>query len=142
MKNPRPLIMDFSQQEIISTYFDGISKPNASLRKRKRSRFASPDWSILQSYLFSWIYLNQSTPNGNTFREHIKHIAFHIWVYLTMQDRVIIKLEGTEQENDNVWLRDLRGWWLKTEGKFPRDYEAWLKTYEWSLPGACTLFIC
>lgn len=121
---------DISQKEMVSVYFDEVDRSVVSQSKGKNHLFAAPDWSLMESYLFPWILVNNGEHDQHfrLGRLHIKHIAFRIWEYLASEGRVTLKYGDGVVEPENVPLGDLRGWWLESDGMLPLGYSHWVQT--------------
>src|SRR5947207_11675129 len=108
---------------MVKLYFDCAHRTMVS-QSKKNYVFATPDWSLLEPYLFPWIRSHTFDSVGLA-RNQIKHVAFRIWEYLTTEGRIVTKYEEEQGHHRNVPLGDVRAWWLQTDGKFPPNYEAW-----------------
>src|SRR5271170_2093061 len=84
---------DLAQKDMVSLYFDDIDRTVVSQSKSKTHQFATPDWSLMETYLFPWIRVNVGNPQLTLTRIHIKHVAFRIWEYLSNRGDVVIKYE-------------------------------------------------
>jgi hypothetical protein len=122
---------DLAQKEIVQLYFNDIDRTVVSQSKSKAHVFALPDWSVMEEYLFPWICYNMDN-NLTPSRIHIKHIAFRIWEYLVQRGDTEVK---SDDDEDNVPLGDVRGWWWEVDGDMPRMYEDWKANYNRSIPG-------
>jgi hypothetical protein len=125
---------DLPQKDMVALYFDDIDRTVVSQSKSKSHVFAAPDWSIMEPYLFPWIHVNSTISHFVLTRNHIKHMAFRIWEYLAIQERVDIK-HDEDSGQENIPLGDIRGWWWETDGDFPRNYDAWFSDYDGHIPG-------
>lgn len=136
----RPPASELSQKDMVELYFDNIDRSIVSQSKSKHV-FAAPDWTLMHVYLFPWIHVHTTNTQFHPTRKHIKHIAFRIWEYLVSDGRVVIKHDDRTRQSHNIPLGDVRGWWLETDGDYPRGYKQWLESYDGTVPGVLFLSI-
>lgn len=135
-KKSQRVSLDLEYKEMATLYFDNINKTIISQSKKRPHLFASPDWSLMESYLFPWIQIITSDSPVSLTRMHIKHIAFRILECLVSQDRVVVKHKMCPPDFINVPLGEMRGWWLHTDGDMPPTYDRWCASQtEQHVPG-------
>jgi len=114
---------DMSQLVLSKLYFDDIDRSVCSQSKAHPHRFLPPVWSILETYLFPWIFYNAHVPHVGV--HHIKHVAYRIWEQLTRSG----KIQLSDYHGNNVPLGEVRGWWWEIDGVMPRGYQQWARTW-------------
>jgi|SRR5579862_4974217 len=122
---------DLAQKEMVEIYFDNVDRTVVSQSKGNGHAFAPPNWSLMESYIFPWIRVNNPIHNGTISRVHIKHVAFRITEYLATKGLLKIKYTVEEMERDptlkNVAMGEVRGWWWESDGQFPPSFEPWVR---------------
>ena len=129
---------DISQKDLETIYFRGMERSSKS-RSKSFYTFQPPDWSLWEPYLFPWIHRCEPDLVVPLMRKLIKHMAFCIWEYFTIQGKVTIKEMGNNKDNRDVRLGNVRGWWLESDGDRPLNYLSWRVEYDGSIPSGLIL---
>ena len=129
---------DLSQSDIVRTYFNNIDRTVISQSKWSH-KFARPDFSHINAYLFPFIRFNPNISRGQ-----ILHSAYRIWEYLVLANRTgPVRFQGAKAVQ-NIQLGAPRGWWEEATTVRPRGYDTWYArwTQNSKLPGTTTLLPC
>jgi hypothetical protein len=127
---------DYPRRRITDLYF-GLQRVNVSNATGSGHLFAAPNWEIMEAYLFPWILANMAGHEVTMTRMHVKHVAFRIWEFLVKNGKVPLWYERGVGQPGNVLLGRLRGWWLDTDGEFPRKFHTWYHQGSHKVPGMC-----